>query len=167
MSSSGLTGRLSIPETAVLEPRRLWDTGWPACAGHDIGGRDSAFSRRTSPELCEEPCPSDKSEGAGNAGRTMHPQPCTQKKQNAHKGRQGTETSGIPCAVVLRLLRDLPGVPGLLAPVAGKSLCRLVPSVGGTGPHGLTVRSSLARLARRPAATAACPAFVAIMIRPS
>jgi hypothetical protein len=93
--------------------------------------------------------------------------PCAQKKQNAHKGSQGTETSGIPCAMVLRLLRDLPGVPGFLATVACELPHRLDPSVGGTGPHGLTVRSSLARLAKKPAATAACPAFVAIMIRPS
>ena len=28
------------------------------------------------------------------------------------------ERSGIPCTMVLRLIRDLPGVPGLLATVA-------------------------------------------------
>src|SRR5262245_23500310 len=47
-------GRPSIPEAAVLEPSSLWDTGSPACAGHDSGEHDSAFSRLISPELCEE-----------------------------------------------------------------------------------------------------------------
>src|SRR5581483_2743759 len=36
LSSSGSTGRSSIPETPDIEPRRLWNTGCPACAEHDI-----------------------------------------------------------------------------------------------------------------------------------
>src|ERR1700757_4056861 len=54
---------------------------------------------------------------------------------------------GFPCAMALRLLRTLPGVPGLLAPVAAQLLARLDPSVGGSGPYGLTVRASAARFA--------------------
>src|ERR1700759_1337175 len=59
--------------------------------------------------------------------------------------------SGTPCAMVLRLLRALPGVSGLLASVA----CRLVigglePSGEGPGPHGLTVHALAARLAAGP-----------------
>ena len=50
--------------------------------------------------------------------------------------------SGIPCTMVERLLRALPGVSGLLATVAARSLTQLDPSVEGTGPHGLTVRVS-------------------------
>jgi hypothetical protein len=43
--------------------------------------------------------------------------------------------------MVYGLLRALPGVPGLLAPVACQLVIgRLDPSVGGSGPHGLTVR---------------------------
>jgi hypothetical protein len=45
-------------------------------------------------------------------------EPHAQEKQHAHKGSQGTETSGIPCAMILRLLRALPGVPGFLATIA-------------------------------------------------
>ena len=45
--------------------------------------------------------------------------------------------------MVLRLLRALPGVSGLLASVARGIITReLDPSVEGTGPHGLTVRFS-------------------------
>jgi hypothetical protein len=36
LSSSGSTGRCSIPETPDVEPRRLWNTGCPPCAEHDI-----------------------------------------------------------------------------------------------------------------------------------
>ena len=61
-------------------------------------------------------------------------------------GKAGT--TGIPCTMVLRLLRDLPGVPGLIAPVAREFLHELDPSVGGPGPHDLTVRTDALRLLR-------------------
>src|SRR5262249_46513473 len=59
--------------------------------------------------------------------------------------------SGTPCAMALRLTPCSPRRPGFLASVD----CRLVigrldPSVGGSGPHGLTVRDRAARLAARP-----------------
>jgi hypothetical protein len=58
--------------------------------------------------------------------------------------------------MALRLLRALPGVPGLLASVAlSITIDKLDPSVGGTGPHGLTVRDCAARLAAQPASIAA------------
>jgi hypothetical protein len=42
----------------------------------------------------------------------------------------------------LRLIRDLPGVPGFLATVAcGLVTRKLDPSVGGTGPHAFAVRN--------------------------
>src|ERR1700757_3437347 len=52
----------------------------------------------------------------------------------------GPKSHGTPCAMVLRLLRALAGVPGLLASVACRSLDRLDPSVGGSRPRDLTVR---------------------------
>ena len=39
--------------------------------------------------------------------------------------------SGIPCAMVLRLIRVLPGVPGFLATVARNDLASLTPASGG------------------------------------
>jgi hypothetical protein len=48
----------------------------------------------------------------------MHPQLRVQKEKT-HAHLQGPpETNGIPCAMVLRLLRALPGVPGFLATIA-------------------------------------------------
>jgi hypothetical protein len=51
--------------------------------------------------------------------------------------------SGIPCTMVLRLIRVLLGVPGLLATVALGHLSGLDPSVGRSGPHDFTVRAQL------------------------
>jgi hypothetical protein len=86
-------------------------------------GHASAVSRLISPELCKNLVPrgSRRAQGMPGARRT--------RSLGAEKGRRPTsvvtnrftETSGIPCAMVLRLLRDLPGVPGLLAPVASRN----------------------------------------------
>ena len=51
-------------------------------------------------------------------GAGRYPWPACNKKHAAEP--QVQPTSGIPCAMVLTLIRDLPGVPGLLATVAGK-----------------------------------------------
>jgi hypothetical protein len=62
-----------------------------------------------------------KSEGAGNAGRSMRPQPGGQKK-NSHTSIVTTVTPEItqhsPRNGFNKLLRALPGEPGLFATVA-------------------------------------------------
>src|SRR5690349_14002712 len=61
----------------------------------------------------------EKTEGAGNAGCTPHPLPCVHNKRDARRPTQVRRNhSGTPCAMALRLLRALLGVPGLLASVA-------------------------------------------------
>jgi len=85
-----------------------------------------------------------RAQGMPDAGRTR--EPCVQK--NALLRTQETtgqpRQSGIPCAMVLRLIRDLLGVPGLLASVACRFVtCRLDPSVGGSGPHDFAVRQDV------------------------
>jgi hypothetical protein len=46
--------------------------------------------------------------------------------------------------MVLRLIRDLLGVPGFLATVASRIITtRLDPSVGGSGPHDFAVREAV------------------------
>ena len=113
--------------------------------------RRTAFPRHQSVRAMRSLWPL-KSKGAGNAGCTPHPLPCVQNGKDARRPTQVRRNhSGTPCAMVLRLLRALPGVSGLLASVA----CRLViggldPSVEGTGPHGLTVHALAARLAAGP-----------------
>src|ERR1700732_5418971 len=76
------------------------------------------------PESCER-SPSKKQEGAGNAGCPMHPQPrvrfvvgvCTRVFT-----AEAPETSGIPHAMVLRLIRALPGDRALLPPSSLRGL---------------------------------------------
>src|SRR5262245_26799473 len=43
--SAHLTGRPTIPETAVFKPRGLWNTGCPAFAEHDsrVDGHDESL----------------------------------------------------------------------------------------------------------------------------
>jgi hypothetical protein len=71
------------------------------------------------------------SRGRGNAGRPMHPQPPTPNKTTT--GAVSTNTPkrpGAPHAMVLQLLRALPGAPGFLATVA----LRIWPSPRPVGP---------------------------------
>ena len=78
-----------------------------------------------------------------DAGRTR--EPCVQKKCTfAHASNTGSAgTTGIPRAMVLRLIRDLLGAPGCLATVASRLRhARLDPSVGGSGPHDFAVRKT-------------------------
>jgi len=57
-------------------------------------------------------------------------------------------STGIPCTMVLRLIRGLPGVPGFLATVASREAsAKLDTSVGVSGPHDFAVRIAAARLA--------------------
>src|ERR1700719_2261708 len=78
----------------------------------------AAFSRHERPSFARQ-CRPMKSEGAGNAGWPMHPQPrvrfvvlvCTRVFT-----AEAPETSGIPHAMVLRLIRDLPGDRAFLPP---------------------------------------------------
>jgi hypothetical protein len=65
-----------------------------------------------------------------------------------------SKRSDIPCAMVLRLIRDLLGVPGLLATVVREFVHELDPSVGRSGPHDFTVRVEPLRLKRANAAIA-------------
>jgi hypothetical protein len=65
----------------------------------------------------------------------------------ARKQTGSAGTTGIPRAMVLRLIRGLLGVPGFLAAVARKSSPReLDSSVGEPGPHDFAVRVGRARL---------------------
>src|ERR1700760_2321322 len=77
--------------------------------------------------------------------RTRNPRGLKRKTPTSRQA--GPKSHGTPCAMALRLTPRSPRSPGLLASVATRSLCSLVPSIGGTGPHGLTVRDCAARLA--------------------
>src|SRR5579872_2514729 len=83
-------------------------------------------------------------EGAGNAGRSTHPQPCVRMKKHASKSPQARrKRSGIPCAMVLTTYSTLSPAIGLFVTVAGamREHCRQLDiSVEIPGPHGFAVR---------------------------
>jgi hypothetical protein len=73
---------------------------------------------RFASELCVYPCPS---ENRGRReyralNRTRNPRGLKRKTPTSRQA--GPKSHGTPCAMALRLLRALPGVPGFLAPIA-------------------------------------------------
>src|SRR5438552_17908715 len=79
------------------------------------------------------------------------------RKKMHGAGTTGTRrTSGLPCAMGLRLIRDLPGAPGFLATVtrvmpgimqaSSKHHREFDTSVGVSGPHDFAVRRLASRL---------------------
>src|SRR5450759_4740447 len=98
-----------------------------------------AFSRPVAPEPCKNPSP--RNEGAGNAGRSMRPQPRMQNK-NEHTSVVTTvtpETPGIPRAMVYDLYRALPGDRACLSPSLAVTR-KLDAGVEASGPHDFAVR---------------------------
>jgi len=77
------------------------------------------------------------------AGRNPWPA-CKQKAGGSY--HRFSQSSGIPCATVLQLIRDLPGDRAFLPPSSRlRSSARLVASVGATGPHDFAVRVGIVR----------------------
>src|SRR6266436_9379951 len=72
-----------------------------------------------------------RTEGAGNAGCPMHPQPRTQNKKRTSVVTTVTpERPGIPRAMVLRLTSRSPRRSGLLSPSSARLLADLTPASG-------------------------------------
>ena len=89
--------------------------------------------------------PSEDDEGAGKAGCWLHPWPACIKKSTRRLPQVQPEQSGLPCAMVLRLIPCSSREPGFLAPVASRSFGSLGTSVGVPGPHGFAVRACVSR----------------------
>src|ERR1700758_3158690 len=89
-----------------------------------------------------------------------------QKKQAAVTTGQAGST-GIPCAMVLRLIRDLPGVPGLIATVTLRYRAQGLTSASGGQDHAISPTAGVP-LASRPAGVHRIlhPTFVAIAQTP-
>jgi hypothetical protein len=156
VSSPGLTGRPSTPQligsiaaaSGILDhpPSRVMTT---ECV--------TTISRHEVSEFCNALRP-NKSEGAGNAGCTLHPRSRVQKMhKEAHTSIQvQRRQSDIPCAMVLT-------VSFVLSPATGLSCHRrsrealasqeLDASVGASGPHDFAVR--IGTLVSRTAASTA------------
>ncbi len=128
-----------------------------ACPGRQWRRREATFPRRECARVLRHPRPS------GNRGRRecralAAPAASFAKttKQTSIVTTGQPKRSGIPCTMVYGLLRDLPGEPAFLPPSPvdrsvsaawpKSHLDALVPGIGGTGPHGLTVRFDAHRL---------------------
>src|SRR5262245_46152369 len=82
-------------------------------------------------------------EGAGNAGCLVHPRPRVRRKVRELVTTGTPKQSGIPCAMVLRLISCSPRCAGLDSHRRPATrLAELDPSVGGSGPHDFAVRIS-------------------------
>src|ERR1700742_2654359 len=104
-----------------------------------------------------------KDEGAGNAGCTSHPLPCVQMKKDARRPTQVRRNhSDTPCAMVLRLLRDLPGEPAFLPPSPRALDPKGCPLHWRDRTTRLDRTRRAARLAARPRPSHPCPRIVAI-----
>ena len=79
-----------------------------------------------------------------DAGRTHGP-PATKKQAAVTTGKAGT--TGIPCAMVVRLIARSPRGTGLDSPRHSQVVRELDLSVGRSGPHAFAVRLRAARLA--------------------
>ena len=78
-------------------------------------------------------------------------------------------TTGLPRAMVLRLIRALPGEPAFATVAFAKRLelpRDLAPALGAPGPHDFAVRVRAARHTAQPTSTAFRATFVTIAIRP-
>ncbi len=95
-----------------------------------------------------------ETEGAGKTGCPPHPwSACNKKARGRTTGT--SRTTGLPCAMVLRLIRALPGDQALLPPSPlGSSPEQLSASLGAPGPHDFAVRKSRVRLSQALASTA-------------
>jgi hypothetical protein len=94
-------------------------------------------------------CPSER-EGAGNAGCRPHPQPRVQIKRSTRASSPQVRRthSGIPCAMVLRLIPCSPRGTGLVSPRRTAKISRSLTPASGCQDH-TALPSALASLASR------------------
>jgi hypothetical protein len=110
-------------------------------------GHNSAFPQRDSAQGLHYHVPPEF-RGRRECRVQAAPMARLQRKKQAAVTTGSAGTTGIPCAMVLRLIRDLPGVRASLATVVSREApAKLDPSVGGSGPHDFAVRVRAARLA--------------------
>jgi hypothetical protein len=91
-----------------------------------------------------------KTEGVGNAGCPLHPQPPVQQKSTGVEATGTPESPGIPARNGFNgFLRALPGDRALLSPSSADHLRQLDTSVEASGPHDFAVRYRRFRQRRR------------------
>jgi hypothetical protein len=101
-----------------------------------------------SARVMRQACPSCNREGAGKAGYLLIPMARVQKKTHAAVTTGSAGYPGPPCAMVLRLIRDLPGDHAWLPPSPVGRLERLHDldaCIGAPGPRDFAVRCNVTR----------------------
>ena len=98
--------------------------------------------------VMRQPCPSKdrgRRESRVRAAPAVSCAKCAQEHAHEHTG--SAEASGLPCAMVLRLIARSPRRTGFLATVAPEKLAsrELDASIGASGPHAFAVRFSAVR----------------------
>jgi hypothetical protein len=89
-----------------------------------------------------------KQRAQGRPGASSHPRPVCIGSKHTVVTTGGAGSSGLPCAMVLRLISRSPRGPGTFAPVIGGLLRQLDTSVGVSGPRDFAVRFKRVRLTR-------------------
>jgi hypothetical protein len=110
-----------------------------------------------------------QSEGAGNTGCTLHPrsrvQQCTKQTHTSIQVQR--RQSGIPCAMVLRLISRSPRRSGFLVTVIGGAASADLTPASRRQDHTTLPSASVPFVNGTSASTASHPASVTIAIRPS
>ena len=112
--------------------------------GRNVTSRSRGAMR---PKFCIS-SPPGKSEGAGKTGCAPHPRSRVQWIDSGRtRAYRFGGSSGLPCAMALRLIRVRPGDRLSCHRHPGKRLLpsRLDASTGASGPHDFTVRSGIVR----------------------
>ena len=151
-------GRYSSGERVVVKPP----------PGHGF-----TFSRQAFARVLQFRLRLFNEEGAGKAGCAPHPRshaPLCIKKKTAHEHTGSAETSGLPRAMVLRLIRALPGEPGFVVTIAAQTLLRNLTPTLGRQDHAISPYANASYVdAFAPealASTAACPTSVTLANAP-
>jgi len=101
MSSPGLTGRSSIPETLVLEPRDRGVLDAPHVRGMTGEGDESLRSRGTKCPSCWKRTALEIKRGRRECRMRVAPVAACAAKSTGVSNYRYTATTGIPCAMVL------------------------------------------------------------------
>jgi hypothetical protein len=162
LSCPGLTGASSIPEPSAIEPIEHGVLDRPVKPGDDGGENVKQHSRGAdAPEFCVNLVP-HRSRGRRECRCSTAPAASRVVKRTRELVTTGTpKQSGTPCATVYGLFRDLPGVPGLLAPVIRRS-ADLTSASGGQDHTALPSAGGLTRRLKRPRPSHPAPRFVTI-----
>jgi hypothetical protein len=111
---------------------------------NDVASKHTpAFPRRPAPEFCNEPFAQQKSEGVGNAGCPLHPQPRVQKVVSTRVSTADTpEHPAFPHAMVLTVSFVLSQATGLVCHLRRRNEAPLMSPVGQEAPSAALTPAS-------------------------